>query len=356
MSLKHNLLACARLLGLFRMARWLTRGRPRILAYHGIWLGDGHFGNHLFMSPQRFCRRLELLAQWGYPVVSLEDAVSASTPIPPAATVITIDDGWVGTYRHMVPALARHGYPATVYLATYYSQKQRPVVDVALQYLFSGECDLPPHIDIPGATAGSVPLGTPQQRAEAQSRVEALMAALPDDDQRQALLESLVREAGLDWSRVWKDRWFHLMSAEEVADAASRGICFELHTHRHRVVSAGHSCLSREIADNRAVIVAETGREPRHFCYPSGIYDRSMWSELESAGVASATTTAMGLYRRGDNRYEIPRIMDGEAVSELEFEAEMSGVLELLRLLRRSLPIGAGVSGSGVEAERASSP
>lgn len=352
MSLKHNLLACARLLGLFRIARWLTWNRPRILAYHGIWLGGGHFGNHLFMSAQRFRRRLELLAQWGYPVVSLEQVANESDRLPPAATVITIDDGWVGTYRHMLPALVQRGYPATVYLTTYYSQKQRPVVDVALQYLFSDDIGLPSPLDIPG---GPLLLDTPQQRAQAQRQVEALMMAMSGDDQRQAFLENLAGLAGLDWTQVCAERWFHLMSPDEVAEAAGRGICFELHTHRHRVKAAGESCLLQELADNRAGIVEATGREPRHFCYPSGQCESEMWPELELAGVDTATTTAVGLYRRGGNRLAIPRIMDGEAISELEFEAEMSGILELMRLLRRPWLRGAKTS-RGLECERVSAP
>jgi len=52
--LKSVILNVAKQLGLFAVASSITRAEIRIIAYHGIWFRDGHFGNHLFRSPENF--------------------------------------------------------------------------------------------------------------------------------------------------------------------------------------------------------------------------------------------------------------------------------------------------------------
>ncbi|HBI69521.1 MAG TPA: hypothetical protein DDZ22_11015, partial [Massilia sp.] len=76
---------------------------------------------------------------------------------------------------------------------------------------------------------------------------------------------------------------------------------------------------------------------PTHYCYPSGAFDAQAPDVMRAAGVATATTCLPGLVRikDGDTRYLLPRFLDGGDVSMIEFEAEMSGVLELLRKLAR---------------------
>ncbi len=58
---------------------------------------------------------------------------------------------------------------------------------------------------------------------------------------------------------------------------------------------------------------------------------------MQAAGVATATTCVPGLVRLrdGETRFFLPRFLDGGDVSMIEFEAEMSGVLQLLRTLTR---------------------
>jgi peptidoglycan/xylan/chitin deacetylase (PgdA/CDA1 family) len=110
-----------------------------------------------------------------------------------------------------------------------------------------------------------------------------------------------------------------------------RGLDIQLHTHRHRISKAGHFCIEEEVEDNRARLEPLTGQPLQHFCYPSGVYDRAIWPDLKKIGIASATTTAPGLVGRSAEIYALPRILDGEHVSDLEFEAELSGLLELKR-------------------------
>jgi hypothetical protein len=48
----------------------------------------------------------------------------------------------------------------------------------------------------------------------------------------------------------------------------------------------------------------------------------------------SATTTDIGLVAADSPPYALPRILDGQDITDLEFEAELCGFMQLLRRLR----------------------
>ena len=112
-NLKRRILLFAKYSGLFALARVLTSRKTRVLAYHGIWLGEGHFGNYLYMSAEKFAARMALLEKWGYPVVPFAGK-SSKNSLDRCPTAITIDDGWYSIWSAMLPVLERHNYPATV--------------------------------------------------------------------------------------------------------------------------------------------------------------------------------------------------------------------------------------------------
>lgn len=337
MNVKHFILSTARLLGLFTLSRWLTASRIRILAYHGIWLGEGHFGNFLYMSASKFERRMGLLESLGYPVASLTEALEKRKAgrLPKGTTVITIDDGWYSTSIHMLPVLKKHGYPATVYLTTHYCFNQAPVIDVALQYCIH-QIDPGRHtqVHIPEYDVGPLRITSDADKNNALIVLSERAANLGSDTDKQLLLQSVCHHTAVDYGLLSSERWFHLMTPREVEAAADQGFAVELHTHHHRITYKNEDCLKEEVALNREKIEVLTGQIPVHFCYPSGKFSTAAWPTLKDEGIASATTTQIGLVDDQSAVYALPRILDGQNISELEFEAEMSGFMELLRQAR----------------------
>ena len=83
-------------LGLFRLARRLTRRDLRILCYHGFVLDDeDRFRGSLFVSRAFLDRRMRYLQEQGYRVLPLDETVErlADGTLPPDPVAITIDDG-----------------------------------------------------------------------------------------------------------------------------------------------------------------------------------------------------------------------------------------------------------------------
>lgn len=318
---KQIALSVTRAVGGFAVARWaIGRSAVRILCYHGAWLGkDAFAGDSMFINPETFRRRMELLRRGRYNVIRLDEAVAGlrgETSLPPRATVITIDDGWYSTYAVMLPALLAHRFPATLYCDTQHLQAGIPVPHLMARYF-----------RLVAATPGS-----PEALESLRSR--ALDLAVPEAERLPVALE-YGRRLGLDVDDYLARRAFDYMTPLELRDFATHpGIAIELHTHRHTLGDHRAEVVRQELADNRAALSAMLARAPErftHFCYPSGDFAATDAEVFAACGIASATSTQRGLATPASARYLLPRILDGDDVAEVELEALLSGAVHLIR-------------------------
>ena len=114
------------------------RQRLLILCYHGISLEDEHqWRPRLYISPQKLERRLEILKRDKCAVLPLEEALERlyRNDLPPRSVALTFDDGAYDFYKQALPRLNHYGFPATVYVTTYYSQLQRPIFGLIVSYM-----------------------------------------------------------------------------------------------------------------------------------------------------------------------------------------------------------------------------
>jgi hypothetical protein len=71
---------------------------------------------------------------------------------------------------------------------------------------------------------------------------------------------------------------------------------------------------------------------PVHFCYPSGVYRSKFFEWLAKEQIVSATTCDSGLVSSSSQSLLIPRYIDNQYRTPLEFESWLSGVGALLVL------------------------
>jgi peptidoglycan/xylan/chitin deacetylase (PgdA/CDA1 family) len=310
MSVKRIILRLARGAGLPALANRATARHLRILGYHGAWILSGPpLGECTFIPPDLFERRMIRLKRSGRPVLPLGEAVQrlANDALPAGAVVITIDDGWSSTMTHMLPVLETLELPATLYATTWYSGCNLPVFSQAIRFLAWSK-------------------GRPEAEAEIKiAEIEALSL-----DARLSALRDYGAKLGIP--ETWLElRQFHIMSPAELADAQRRGLDVQLHTHRHIDVEDHPNLLRAEIDENRAFLTAAIGDRPfDHFCYPSGSFHPSAPATLAAAGVRSATLCDEGLNRPGADPLTLKRFLDGRRVSDVEFDAYLSGLLHAL--------------------------
>ncbi len=217
----------------------------------------------------------------------------------------------------MLPELRRHAMPATLYFHTGHPGDGSPVVHLLASYT----CML----------SGGAASDTDLVRAQDQTCAQ---------DEREMAYEAYCERHGIEPADYAGSRNFAYMTDEELRELFRSGIDVQLHTHTHTLVDFSPDTVKTEIERNTEELSNRLGVSPthfRHFCYPSGLYAAAAVEELRRLGIASATTCATGLAGPDTDVLELPRIMDGDHLADIEFEAELSGFSELLRRCRRAL-------------------
>jgi peptidoglycan/xylan/chitin deacetylase (PgdA/CDA1 family) len=328
------MLSASSAVGLFRVlrnSRWRS-AQLLILCYHGISIDDEHeWAPGLYMTADMFAARLALLRRRQCTVLPLEEGVRRlyDGTLPPRSVVITFDDGNADFHARAWPVLKSFGHPATVYLTTYYSEVNVPVFPVAVSYvLWKGR-----GVERPLATPGrAIAIDTTSESARRRTHRDLLRHAQDEGmsaADKDRLVERLAASLGVDYGAIKRKRLLHLMNEDEVREVAAGGIDVQLHSHRHRSPPT-RELYRAEIAENRERIVPLTGTRPRHFCYPSGVWQPAFARWLEEEGVSSATTTEPGIASPRSDRYRLPRLLDHSELTPIEFDAWLTGLGALL--------------------------
>jgi peptidoglycan/xylan/chitin deacetylase (PgdA/CDA1 family) len=322
-------------MGVFSLSRDSARRSRRllILCYHGISIDDEHsWAPGLYMSQDAFANRLALLKRGRYAVLPLADAVDRlySGTLPPRSVALTFDDGNFDFYSRAWPVLAPSGFPVTVYLTTYHCENNIPIFPLAISYLLWKRQGVVTSVATTEQMELPVDTRTPAARRQTQDRiVREMQERDASASEKDEVANRLAGVLGIDFADIRRRRLLHLMNPREVGELAARGVDFQLHSHRHRS-PLDRDAYVREIGDNRDRIVAWTGVEPRHFCYPSGVCMPSFAEWLHDEGVLSATTCEPGISSAVANRFQLPRLLDHSEMTDIEFESWLAGVGELL--------------------------
>ncbi|MDH6571456.1 peptidoglycan/xylan/chitin deacetylase (PgdA/CDA1 family) [Streptomyces sp. SAI-117] len=92
-----------------------------ILMYHSVATDPNDATRTLSVSPAAFAQQMELVAELGLTPIRTADLAArwrTGRPLPARPLLITFDDGYEGVHRHALPVLAKHGFPATVFVST----------------------------------------------------------------------------------------------------------------------------------------------------------------------------------------------------------------------------------------------
>lgn len=337
--IKLSVFQVSKYLGLFVLSRWLLRNKLRVLCYHGFTLDDEHLNvPGLFIEPHVFEKRMSYLKRGGYRVISLDQAHSEMTDglKRKNRVVITIDDGYVSVLRKAAPIMKRYNYPSTLYLTSYFFDKDCPVFTLAVNYMFwktqESEADF--------SSLGIAALSDYQHcqlSKDTKNKVAILIIEfgqlLKGNERRVALLEKLGQILQVDYQQLNQQRLFNLVNKQEMAELIEQGMDIQLHTHRH-TFPVDEAIAEKEIEDNKSTIDPLLSSQMKHFCYPSGVWSTRHWPVLDKQNIATATTCQPGFVDKDTPLFAWPRLLDSSRVSQIEFEAEVTGFNEILRIVR----------------------
>jgi len=295
------------------------------------------------MRRETFRRRIYMLERHDYPVLPLDEALmhlDAGT-LPRRAVVLTFDDGWYSFRRDVFSMLQTIGFPATIYVSSYYAEHETAVFNLLVDYLIwrtdASTLELPGRDD---SIAGPFDLTTKSARASAATAIIAYGEQHCDAERRQALADDLARALGADPDALRHDRVFHLLNRHEIEACAQAGIDIQLHGHHQYFSIDDETAVAREIEDNRDALepLIKSTSELVHVSYPGGACDPCQWPWLKACGVRSAVTTQIGLNTKQTPRFALKRFLDREDITDIEFEAEISGFMEIIRFVTRRKP------------------
>jgi len=312
--------------------RIVNRSKLTVLAYHRI--DDPHapgfdtFTPNVSATPAQFAAQMAHLSR-RYTVVSIDDVTAwlrGEHSLPPYPALITFDDGYADNFRHALPVLKKHRFPAIVFLATDYIGNSKPFFWDLAAYCFAHtektSAVLPP--------AGELHWHNSQNRTAVMVKWLNQLKTLPDAE-KWAHIHAL--PARLDVS-VPADAFAGLtMTWDEVRTMIAGGVAMGAHTMSHPVLTRVSPAQARaEIAGSKACIEAVTGSPVTTFAYPNGLltdFNAEIQTALTETGIEAAFTLLPGPVPMATARQAplaIRRIFIGRKDSLPRFAAKLVGL------------------------------
>lgn len=329
------LLRLLRLTGATRALAPAFRGRGVILTMHHVRpAAPGSFQPNriLEITPEFLDEVIGLVADHGYDIAALDEVPARLASDGPPFAVLTFDDGYRDNVDHALPVLRRHRAPFTMYVTTGFADATAPLWWLDLEQAIAVQ----DHVTVwlPGGPQHLATATAEEKKAAFETIYWALRPG-PEGTLREAIAR-LAADAGIDpllRTRALCLRWDGLRAL-----AADPLCTIGAHTLTHPMLAKHAPDIARrEMAESRAIIAEQLGREVRHLSYPvgdAGSAGPREFSLARAVGFETAVTTRPGVLF-ADHRAHLtalPRIsVNGLFQAPRYLRALLSGVPFALR-------------------------
>lgn len=264
----------------------LSRGKLSILIYHQV-LAEFDPMRPTEPTAQTFDWHMALLARYFTPL-SLTDALEhlKNNTLPANAVCVTFDDGYLNNLTVAAPILAKYRIPATVYVATAFSQGSNMWNDRIIDL-----CGDPNRTELL-TPEGKIALSDWPSRLTAAEKLLKQYKYLAVRERLQAV-EVLY---SLNNATEYPAR---MMTPEQICQLASAGVVIGAHTHNHPILkSLPSEAQQQEIIQSKQWLEQWLQQPVTHFAYPNGVagrdFDEVAVQHVQQAGFASAVVTDWG--------------------------------------------------------------
>lgn len=305
----------------------LTKSKGLILMYHRV--ADLEIDPwELAVTPENFSAHLSILTKQAQPM-SLAELVrhQKSGKVPERAVAITFDDGYSDNLYRAKPIIDHYQVPASVFVATGYSERNREFWWDELENIFFQTTTLPERLslvldgrnytwDLGKAVSYTdvekeLDRSTPPWSAKPQTRMHLYFSVwetlfkLPELERRKAL------DTIIEWSNLEPPtRPLYLpMSPQELETLESSGwIEIGAHTVNHPALSFQSVETQRaEINQSKDYLEDTLSHTIQLFTFPFGNFSKSTISLAKQAGFICACATNEDTVWRWSNPYCLPR-------------------------------------------------
>ena len=293
--------------------------KPLILLYHRI-ANEPIDPWNLAVSPGRFEEQLQVIRHVRHPMRLAEFVCALKDGTLPAnAVALTFDDGYVDNLVFGKPRLAAADVPATVFVATGYTDRPEgfwwdEVARLILlekaprnfEFVVGDEticCSF--GAEPAECEDGRTGTGSKTRRAALLTIWQSLRR-LSDDDRRSAMLQLRVICSGRRDRSTNLDR---AMSREEVRALTGDGlVTIGAHTVTHPVLAGLEAgACQREITESKLACEALTNAPVTAFAYPYGAFDVEAREAVKAAGFTIGCSAHRGPATARSDFFALPR-------------------------------------------------
>lgn len=321
MSFVSNLIKRAGPAGLYRVARQLTAGVPKILMYHRF----SESRQAGYTSRENFEEQLRYLKQY-HTVLTLNDIVSArleQKPVAPNAVVLTIDDGFLDFYSIAFPLLQQYQLPATLFVTTGFINGDLWLWPDKVSWLLAVNAEPKRNVVI-----GSLELApgafSAHRVAETWQRLIDYLLTVADAEKHRLIAE-LSQQLLVELPARAPDH-YQACSWQQLREMQQAGIEIGGHTVTHPSLGqVPEAEVRREIEGCRDMLIEHLGEQARPFCYPNGtVADFTPFVKrvVEESGFIAAVTAfddcegtndrfAMRRFPCDDNMFQFYKCVSG---------------------------------------------
>ena len=302
----------------------LSRNKLSILIYHQV------LAEHDPMRPSEptaevFDWHMRLLRRYFTPL-SLDDALHhlQHNTLPANAVCVTFDDGYLNNLTVAQPILAKYKIPATVYIATGFSQGTNMWND-RVMHLFADKDRQ--QISLHGKLIKLA--DWPQRRQLAQQWLMKLKY-LPVGP-RLAEVEQFYQENNVS------EQTSLMMTPLQIKQLADTGVTIGAHTINHPILKVLPVAEQQtEIVQSKQQLEQWVGQPVNHFAYPNGVFDRDFDDTavniVQQVGFSTAVATDWGVSGMASSPHKLRRFTPWDRTA-LKFHAR------LIANMRQSQPL-----------------
>ncbi|WJG10457.1 polysaccharide deacetylase family protein [Aliiglaciecola sp. LCG003] len=302
----HSLLSVANSL--------LSGNKLSILIYHQVLEAFDPMRPYE-VTAEVFDWHMALISRYFTPI-SLTDAAKylEQGKLPDKAICVTFDDGYLNNLTVAQPILAKYKIPATVYVATAFTEGADMWNDRVLDLFNDAQLS---SLIIEGE---SVTLGDWEKRNQLAAAQLMRLKYLPIDE-RLAGVQKLYDDNNL------AEPTPRMMNAQQVKQLADCGVEIGGHTVNHPILKVlSPEQQFDEVSRCKAQLEQWTGKPVKHFAYPNGSYGKDLTDEtvelVKKAGYETAVVTDWGTSSPGDDLLRLKRFTPWDS-SAWKFHARL---------------------------------